>query len=109
MTTTITTQDIIDVGKRSSLSATMLAEWAPKGTPKQRQYLHAVLVAEYESRQETRRSRLLKAAKLPAAARLAGSSMSVVMTHERLRITTATQAKNIPPPGARLRLRGFAA
>ena len=72
MTTTITTQDIIDVGKRSSLSATMLAEWAPKGTPKQRQYLHAVLVAEYESRQETRRSRLLKAAKLPALKSLTG-------------------------------------
>jgi DNA replication protein DnaC len=62
----VTAQDIIDTGRHTSLTASVLAEWAEKGTPKQREYLHGVLAAEHESRQESRRQRLLRAARLPA-------------------------------------------
>jgi hypothetical protein len=33
--TLITAQDIIETGRQSSLTGTVLAEWAEKGTPKQ--------------------------------------------------------------------------
>ena len=68
----ITVQDIIEAGKHASLTGSVLTEWAEKGTPKQREYLHGVLVAEHESRQESRRQRLLKAARLPAMKTLTG-------------------------------------
>lgn len=45
---------------------TVLAEWAEKGTPEHREYLHGMLLAEHESRQASRRQRLLSAARLPA-------------------------------------------
>jgi DNA replication protein DnaC len=70
MTTTV--QDILEAGKQASLTGTVLAEWAEKGTPKQREYLHGVLLAEHESRQESRRQRLLKSARLPAMKTLTG-------------------------------------
>lgn len=41
-------------------------------TPEQREYLHGVLLAEQESRQESRRQRLLKSARLPALKTLTG-------------------------------------
>ena len=68
----ITVQDIIEAGRQAALSGTVLAEWAQKGTPKQREYLHRVLLAEHESRQESRRQRLLKSARLPAMKTLTG-------------------------------------
>jgi DNA replication protein DnaC len=68
----ITVQDIIEAGKHASLTGSVLTEWAEKGTPKQREYLHGVLVAEHESRQESRRQRLLKSARLPAMKTLTG-------------------------------------
>lgn len=68
----VTAQDIIDTGRQTSLTASVLAEWAEKGTPKQREYLHAVLAAEHESRQQSRRQRLLRAARLPAMKTLTG-------------------------------------
>ena len=71
-TTTVTVQDILEAGKRTSLTGSVLTEWAEKGTPKQREYLHEVLLAEHESRQESRRQRLLKSARLPAMKTLAG-------------------------------------
>ncbi|GAA3326887.1 hypothetical protein [Paeniglutamicibacter sulfureus] len=52
----------------------MLTEWAEKGTPKQRDYLHGVFVAEHESR----RQELLKAALLPAMKVLTGFDYSNV-------------------------------
>lgn len=64
--TTISIDDIIDLGRQSSLTTTVLADWAERGTPKQREYLHGLLAAEVESRQISRRHRLLRAAKLPA-------------------------------------------
>lgn len=69
---TITVQDILEAGKHASLTGSVLTEWAEKGTPKQREYLHGVLVAEQESRQESRRQRLLKSARLPALKTLRG-------------------------------------
>jgi DNA replication protein DnaC len=68
----ITVQDILEAGKHASLTGSVLTEWAEKGTPKQREYLHEVLVAEHESRQESRRQRLLKSARLPAMKTLTG-------------------------------------
>ncbi|WP_026551151.1 IS21-like element helper ATPase IstB [Arthrobacter sp. H20] len=68
----ITVQDILEAGKQSSMTGSVLTEWAEKGTPKQREYLHGVLAAEHESRQESRRQRLLKAARLPALKSLTG-------------------------------------
>jgi DNA replication protein DnaC len=68
----ITVQDILEAGKHASLTGSVLTEWAEKGTPKQREYLHGVLVAEHESRQESRRQRLLKSARLPAMKTLTG-------------------------------------
>ncbi len=75
---TITVQDLLEAGKHASLTGSVLTDWAEKGTPKQREYLHGVLVAEHESRQESRRQRLLKAARLPAMKTLTGFDYSSV-------------------------------
>src|SRR5665811_178505 len=69
---TITVQNVIDAGRQASLTSTVLAQWAQKGTPKQREYLHGLLQAEHESRQESRRLRLLRSARLPALKSLSG-------------------------------------
>jgi len=63
--TTISIDDIVTLGRQSSLTTSVLADWAERGTPKQREYLHGLLAAEVESRQISRRHRLLRAAKLP--------------------------------------------
>lgn len=72
MTDPITAADIITAGKATSLTATVLAEWADKGTPKQREYLHGLLIAEQQSRRTARTTRLLRAAKLPMVKTLDG-------------------------------------
>lgn len=72
MTDPITAADIITAGKATSLTATVLAEWADKGTPKQREYLHGLLIAEQQSRHTARTTRLLRAAKLPMVKTLDG-------------------------------------
>ena len=69
---TITVQNVIDAGRQASLTSTVLAQWAQKGTPKQREYLHGLLQAEHESRQESRRLRLLRSARLPTLKSLTG-------------------------------------
>lgn len=74
----ITAQNVIEVGRQSSLTGTVLAEWAEKGTPKQREFLHGLLQAEHESRQESRRAWLLAAARLPALKSLTGYDWSSV-------------------------------
>ena len=76
--TLITVQDIIETGRQASLTNTVLAEWAEKGTPKQREYLHGMLTAEHESRQASRLQRLLTAARLPALKSLTGFDYSNV-------------------------------
>lgn len=59
------TEDIIAAGRGAALTTAVLQEWAGKGTPKQRDYLHGFLQAELASRTASRRTRLLKAAHLP--------------------------------------------
>ena len=63
---------VVDTGRQASLTSTVLAEWAEKGTPKQREYPRGLLLAEHESRQESRRQRLLRSARLPALKSLTG-------------------------------------
>lgn len=75
---TPTIQDILEAGKHASMTGSVLSERAQKGTPKQREYLHGVLLAEYESRKESRRQRLLKAARLPALKSLTGFDYTAV-------------------------------
>ncbi|GAA2038351.1 IS21-like element ISBlo1 family helper ATPase IstB [Yaniella flava] len=60
-----TSDDILALGKETSLTTSVLADWIQHGTPKQREYLHGLLTAEVTSRQASRRHRLLRAAKLP--------------------------------------------
>ena len=74
----ITIQDIIETGRQASLTNTVLAQWAEKATPKQREYLHGMLTAEHESRQASRRQRLLTAARLPTLKSLTGFDYSNV-------------------------------
>src|SRR5664279_5419560 len=75
---TISVGDVIEAGRRASLTSTVLAQWAQKGTPKQREYLHGLLQAEHESRQESRRLRLLRSARLPALKSLSGFDYSAI-------------------------------
>ena len=75
----ITVQDILEAGKHASLTDSVLTEWAEKGTPMQREYLHGVLVAEHESRCK----RLLKAARLPARKTLTGFSTTATSRSPR--------------------------
>lgn len=76
MSATITTADVIAAGKGSSLTQAVLAQWAAKGTPKQREYLYGLLQDEHASRAQARQARLLKAAKLPAVKTLDGYDWS---------------------------------
>jgi DNA replication protein DnaC len=77
-TATVEVEAIVSAGRSASLTGTVLAEWAAKGTPKQREYLLGLLQAEHESRQQTRRQRLLRAARLPALKTLQGYDWSAV-------------------------------
>ena len=74
----VTVHDVIEAGRHAALTSTVLAEWAEKGTPKQREYLHGLLQAEHESRQESRRQRLLRSARLPALKSLTGFDYSSI-------------------------------
>ncbi|WP_164520442.1 ATP-binding protein [Specibacter cremeus] len=66
-----------------------------EGTPKQREYLHGLLQAEHESRQESRRQRLLKSARLPALKSLTGFDYAGVRFPEDYgREALASLAKN---------------
>lgn len=71
MTTAATTaaasvEDVVAAGRGTPLTSAVLEQWARHGTPKQREYLLGLLRAEHASRQQSRRTRLLKAAHLPA-------------------------------------------
>lgn len=69
---TITTTDVIDAGRHTGISTAVVAETAAKATPKQRQLLLDLFTAEHASRAHQRRTRLLKAAKLPTMKTLDG-------------------------------------
>ena len=75
---TISVDDVIEAGRLASLTSTVLAQWAQKGTPKQREYLHGLLQAEHESRQESRRQRLLESARVPVLKSLDGFDYSAI-------------------------------
>lgn len=75
----MTTKDeLITAGRQVSLTSAVMAEWADKGTPKQREFLHQVLTAEHQSRWHARRVRLLQQAKLPAKKTLDGYDWSQI-------------------------------
>lgn len=76
--TGVSVQDIIDEGRYTPLTGTVLADWAARGTPKQRDYLLGLLQAEHASRQHSRRVRLLKAAGLPVLKTLNGYDWSAI-------------------------------
>lgn len=76
---TTTTEDILDAGRGAALTTAVLEDWANKGTPKQRDYLHGFLKAEHASRIASRRARLLKAARLPVLKSLDGYDWSNIM------------------------------
>ena len=76
MSTTITTADVVEAGKGSSLTQAVLTDWAAKGTPKQREYLYGLLMDEHASRRHARQVRLLKAARLPAVKTFTGYDWS---------------------------------
>lgn len=69
---TITINDLIDAGRHTSMTGTVIDEWARKATPKQREFLHGLFEAEHESRAHQRQARLLRAARLPGTKSLTG-------------------------------------
>lgn len=75
---TVSVEELMDAGRAASLTASVISDWASRGTPKQREYLYAVLKAEQASRTDSRRQRLLRAAKLPALKSLEGYDWSAV-------------------------------
>lgn len=75
---TVEVKDIIAAGRSASLTTTVLAEWAERGTPKQREYLLGLLTAEHDSRQRARRQRLLRVARLPSYKTLEGYDWTAV-------------------------------
>lgn len=74
----IIVEQVIEAGRAASLTASVITDWASRGTPKQREYLYGVLQAENESRTASRRHRLLRAARLPALKTLEGYDWSAI-------------------------------
>ena len=63
---------LVETGKRCSLTKSVPAEWARRGTPRQVEFLLAYLEAEAESRDASKRASLLRRCALPAAKTFAG-------------------------------------
>lgn len=78
MSAPVSVADVVALGRACYLTGSILQEWARRATPKQREFLHAMLTAEHDSRQDSRRSRLLKAAHLPAVKSLQGYDWTAV-------------------------------
>lgn len=70
--------DLLEAGRAASLTSTVMEEFARKGTPKQREFLYELLMAEQASRTHARRARLLRAAKLPAMKTLDGYDFTAI-------------------------------
>lgn len=70
--------ELVEAGRAASLTSSVMDEFARKGTPKQREFLYELLMAEQASRAESRRARLLRAAKLPAMKTLDGYDFSAI-------------------------------
>ena len=58
---------VVEAGKRCSLTKSVLAEWARRGTPRQVEYLLGYLEAEGASRDASKRAQLLRRCALPQA------------------------------------------
>ena len=58
---------VVEAGRRCSLTASVLREWAAAGTPKQVEYLARYLEAEAASRDASKRASLLRRCGLPAS------------------------------------------
>lgn len=74
----VSVEQLIEAGRGASMTAAVINDWASRGTPKQREYLYEVLKAEHASRTDSRRQRLLRAARLPALKTLEGYDWSAV-------------------------------
>lgn len=74
----VTVDQVVAAGKATSLTMSVVQEWAQKATPTQRRFLYGMLTAENDSRLASRRTRLLKAARLPALKTLAGYDFNAV-------------------------------
>ena len=57
---------MVETGKRCSLTKSVLAEWAERGTPRQVEFLLGYLEAEAASRDASKRAALLRRCALPA-------------------------------------------
>ena len=73
-----TPEAIIAAGRKVSLSTAVITEWAHRGTPRQREYLHGFLQAEHASRQHAKHARLLTAARLPVVKSLDGYDWTAI-------------------------------
>lgn len=61
-----TAELVVETGKRCSLTKSVLAEWAVRGTPRQVEFLLGYLEAEAASRDASKRAALLRRCALPA-------------------------------------------
>ena len=69
---------VVEAGKRCSLTKSVLAEWARRGTPRQVAYLLGYLEAEGASRDASKRAQLLRRCALPQAKTFEGYDWSCV-------------------------------
>lgn len=69
---------VVEAGKRCSLTKSVLAEWARRGTPRQVEYLLGYLEAEGASRDASKRAQLLRRCALPQAKTFEGYDWSCV-------------------------------
>ena len=69
---------VVEAGKRCSLTKSVLAEWARRGTPRQVEYLLGYLEAEGASRDASKRAQLLRRCALPQAKTFEGYDWSAV-------------------------------
>ena len=76
--------EIVEAGRRCSLTKAVLRRWAESGTPRQRDYLLGYLLAEGESRDASKRAQLLRRCALPQAKTLEGYDWSCVSWPEGL-------------------------
>lgn len=69
---------LVETGKRCSLTKSVLAEWARRGTPRQVEFLLSYLEAEAASRDASKRASLLRRCALPAPKTFDGYDWSAV-------------------------------
>lgn len=69
---------VVETGKRCSLTKSVLADWAGRGTPRQVEFLLGYLEAEAASRDASKRASLLRRCALPAPKTLDGYDWTAV-------------------------------